>query len=201
MDQLLKEAYASSGVPITKDYIENDSRGYLRNIGEYTYGAPNIFWWGENVGITIGKYCSISSDVSILLGGNHRTDWVTTFPFSSLDPFAAGMSGHPATNGDVYIGNDVWLGSSSSIMSGVTVGDGACVGHKAVVTKDVPPYAIVAGNPARVVRLRFTAEQIERLLKIKWWDWPHANIRRLFDYMLSQNIDEFLNAAEDLLRR
>jgi acetyltransferase-like isoleucine patch superfamily enzyme len=162
-------------------------------IGEYTYGQPTVLY-GRNEGggqLTIGKFCSIADGVVILLGGNHRADWVSTYPFGLITDEAKQIPGHPATKGDVNIGNDVWLGHQSLILSGVTISDGAVVAARAVVTKNVPPYAIVAGNPARIVRSRFSPETIERLLRIRWWDWDLAKINQQLPAMLAANVDEF----------
>jgi serine acetyltransferase len=108
--------------------------------------------------------------------------------------------GHPSCKGDIIIENDVWIGAKSTIMSGVKIRNGAIVGACSVVTKDVPPYAIVAGNPAKVVKYRFTEEQIEKLLSIEWWDWDEQKIRDNAMLMWSSNIDEFIgNFYKDLL--
>jgi len=166
-------------------------------IGAHTYGAPLVRWWGEPANLVIGKFCSIADDVEIFLGGNHRTDWVTTYPFPVFRewPEARGVQGHPATRGDVRIGHDVWLGSGSVILSGVTVGHGAVVACRAVVTRDVPPYSIVAGNPATVVRARFTQDQVERLLRAAWWDWEPARLRTTLPLLLSGDVERFLASA------
>lgn len=149
------------------------------DIGDYTYGNPIVYFEGEG-NLKIGKFCSIAFDnVKIFLGGNHRVDWATTYPFNKIAEFseASNITGHPSSKGDVVIGNDVWIGMNATILSGVTIGDGAVVAAHAVVTKDVPPYAIVAGNPARVVKMRFSDDVIEKLLELKWWDWPIEKIR------------------------
>jgi acetyltransferase-like isoleucine patch superfamily enzyme len=165
-------------------------------IGVGTYGVPNVRTWGEGGKVTIGKYCSIASGVTILLGGDHRTDWVTTYPFMSFWGEAGHIQGHPKTKGNVVIGNDVWIGLDAFILSGVKIGDGAVIGARAVVTKDVPPYAIVAGNPARIVRFRFDKETIEKLQRIAWWDWPESEIRKAVDFLLSDDIESFINHFE-----
>jgi acetyltransferase-like isoleucine patch superfamily enzyme len=168
-------------------------------IGDYTYGTPIILWWGENARLIIGKFCSIAGGVSIYLGGNHRTDWVTTYPFLAWPDTwteASGILGHPATRGNVVIGNDVWLGNECVILSGVTIGDGAVVATHAIVTKDVPPYTIVAGNPARVIRKRFKDEHVEALLKIRWWDWPLDHIKRSLVFLLNDDIEGFIRYVE-----
>ncbi len=101
--------------------------------------------------------------------------------------------GHPSCKGDIIIENDVWIGAKATVMSGVTIHNGAVVAAGSVVTKDVPPYAIVAGNPAKVVKYRFTEEQIKKLLQISWWNWGEARIRECALDMWSDKIDEFIN--------
>lgn len=179
----------------TKDILSEQAQLHDWSIGEFTYGVPAIHRFGNDGKLIIGKYCSIASGVRIFLGGNHRTDWVTTYPFNVLDKTARHIKGHPATRGDVVIGNDVWLGASCMIMTGVTIGDGACVAAGALVAKDVPPYSLVGGNPARVLKQRFTPQQITSLLILRWWDWPCEKIRPFYPFLLSNNIDAFLAAA------
>lgn len=140
----------------TKDFLKNF--GDLVDIGSYTYGNPRLFHWGEDSKLKIGKFCSIADDVKIFLGGNHRMDWITTYPFSALKeewPEAKDVKGHPATKGDVVIGNDVWIGYGATILSGVKIGNGAVIGAMAVVSKDVEPYSVVVGNPALEVKKDF----------------------------------------------
>lgn len=150
-------------------------------VGNYTYGNPTIMHWGEPTHLYLGKFTSIAGEVTIFLGGNHRVDWVTTYPFSVLFkdvwPEAAKIEGHPTSNGDVIIGNDVWIGFGSTILSGITVGDGAVIAANSLVTKNVPPYAIVGGNPAKLIKYRFDDQTIQRLLELAWWDWPLDKIR------------------------
>jgi len=167
-------------------------------IGEFSYGVPNVLSWGEPATLVIGKFCSFADGIDILLGGNHRPDWVSTYPFPAISywPEAKHIEGHPATNGDVIIRNDVWIGYKATILSGVTVGDGAVVGARAVVTRDVPPYAIVGGNPARIIRLRFSDEIIKRLLEIRWWDWDLEHIRRHIPLLMQTDISKFLQASD-----
>ncbi|MHB9158913.1 MAG: CatB-related O-acetyltransferase [Thiobacillus sp.] len=169
-------------------------RGGRIEIGAHTYGAPRVRWWGERANLHIGKYCSIAEGVEIFLGGNHRTDWVSTYPFPLFRqwPEAKHIEGHPATRGDVTIGNDVWLGAGCVILSGVTIGNGAVIGCRSVVARDVPDYAIVAGNPATLVRMRFDAATISALLECSWWNWEPARIRSKMKLLLSADIDGFL---------
>ncbi len=159
--------------------------------GPFTYGRPKVRFPESGARLSIGRYGSIADGVEILLGGNHRTDWATTYPFPALPglwPEAAGLGGHDATRGDVTIGHDVWLGSQAMVLSGVTIGHGAVVAARAVVTRDVEPYAIVAGNPARIVRHRLGPSEIEALLAARWWDLPEHEIRRLIPVLMSDRV-------------
>lgn len=176
----------------TKDCFKD----YDYEIGDYTYGCPSVIVWDDVTRLHIGKFCSIAAGVTIMLGGNHRTDWVTTYPFNVLSqrfPNAAEIKGHPATKGDVWIGNDVWIGRGATILSGVRIGDGAVIGLNAVVSKDVEPYSIVVGNPGRVVKKRFDEKTIEALLKIRWWDWDEERINQETAFLCSSNIQEFID--------
>lgn len=133
--------------------------------------------------------------MQIFLGGEHRVDWLTTYPFSVFWAEARHIEGHPRIKGDVVIGNDVWIGTDAMILSGVTIGDGAVIGAGAVVGKDVPPYSIVIGNPGVVVRRRFTEEVIGRLLAIQWWNWDDDRIKKVLPLLLSDDPEPFLAAA------
>jgi acetyltransferase-like isoleucine patch superfamily enzyme len=165
-------------------------------IGRGTYGVPKIYTWEEGSILKIGAFCSISARVQIFLGGEHRAEWVTTYPFSWIWKSARGIQGHPKTKGDVIIGNDVWIGIEALILSGVKISDGAIIGARSVVTKDVPPYAIVAGNPARVIKNRFDDETINRLLKLQWWNWDDSKIEKYLPFLLRDDVGAFLRAAE-----
>jgi len=178
---------SSSGLRFTKDLL-----GDRFLIGEHTYGKPRVISWNEGTTLRVGKYCSIGSNVTIFLGSEHRTDWVSTYPFPFFWDEARKISGHPSSKGDVVIGNDVWVGYGTTILSGVEIGDGAAVGACSVVVKSVPPYAIVAGNPARVVRYRFDEETIERLLEIQWWNWPDEKVRENVGLICSPSVREFV---------
>lgn len=132
---------------------------------------------GEWVGcrLTIGRYCSLAPS-DFMLGGNHQTGWVSQYPFASmLDEPGRELDG--THNGDIAIGNDVWVAAGALILSGVTIGDGAVVASRAVVTKDVAPYAIVAGVPAKQIGQRFDDATVARLLAMAWWDWSEDEIR------------------------
>lgn len=153
-------------------------------VGAFTYGDDRmaIREWGEGAALTVGRYCSIAADVTILLGGNHRTDWITTYPFGHVHTDrlgGQGIVGNPFAKGDVAIGHDVWIGHGATILSGVTIGHGAVIAARAVVTRNVAPYHIVAGNPARTVTERFAPDIVALLLELAWWDLPAATVRTL----------------------
>jgi len=169
-----------------------DILGDRYKIGAHTYGRPKVISWEEGTSLKIGKYCSIGPEVTIFLGSEHRTDWVSTYPFPFFWEEARSIPGHPSTKGDVIIGNDVWIGFGVSLLSGVTVGDGAAVGACSVVTRDVPPYAIAAGNPVQVIRYRFDEETIRKLLQIKWWDWPDEKVKENVRFICSDSMQSFI---------
>jgi len=141
--------------------------------------------------VVIGKFCSIAPGVRILSYSEHRLEQVSTYPFKTLLSIADGKNYDAIGKGTTRIGNDVWIGTASIILAGVSVGDGAVVGAGSVVASDVPPYAIVAGNPARVLRYRFSKQQIEGLKRVQWWNWDINSIKaRESDFYC--DIDSFL---------
>lgn len=164
--------------------------GYQIGLG--SYGLPIVHDWSEGTTLTIGAFTSIADDVHIFLGGHHRIDWVSSYPFPAFLKEAKDVRGFGGTRGDVHIGNDVWLASGCTVLSGVSVGDGAVVAARAVVTRDVAPYAIVAGNPARVIGWRFESSVRNALLASRWWSWPEEEVRRISPLLASRRIDEFL---------
>lgn len=169
------------------------------DIGRGTYHVPNQFRvvdYHQGSTLKIGAYCSIAFGATIILGGNHRTDWTTTYPFPVLWQEASHLPCSATTKGDVVIGNDVWIGSEATIHSGVSIGDGAVIAGQSVVVRDVAPYTIVGGNPAREIRKRFDDAAIARLQEIQWWNWTEKKIESLLPLMLSENINAFLDAAE-----
>jgi acetyltransferase-like isoleucine patch superfamily enzyme len=161
------------------------------SIGDYTYGDPIIDDFDEK--LTIGKYCSIARGVTFVLGGEHNTNWATTYPFNTIFLEKNHIKGHPLSKGPILVGNDVWLGTDAIVLSGVSIGDGAVVAARSVVTKNIPPYAIVGGNPAKILKFRFDDASIEKLLKLKWWEMPHNQVLNYADLLMSSNIDEVIN--------
>ena len=147
--------------------------------------------------LIIGKYCSIASGAKFMMSGNqgHRHDWITNYPLDIIEDDAARNKKFPAAflkKGDTIIGNDVWIGYEALIMPGVTIGDGAVIGARAVVTKDVEPYAIVGGNPAKVIKKRFSDKEITILLQAKWWDWPEDKIKLHIKALRSGEVEQLL---------
>jgi chloramphenicol O-acetyltransferase type B len=165
------------------------------DVGRHTYGWPIVYDAKEGARLKIGSYCSIANGTTIMLGGEHRWDWITTYPFPVLWPQAVDVQGHPATKGDVVIGNDVWIGIGVTILSGVTVGDGAVIGAGSLVSRNVPPYAIAAGSPCRVIRERFSTEERAILLDLRWWDWPDDVVAAALPRLLSNDVEGLLAFA------
>jgi acetyltransferase-like isoleucine patch superfamily enzyme len=167
------------------------------NVGPGTYGAEgiSIFDWQQGATLEIGNYCSIAPGVTVLLGGNHRYNRVTTYPFNIKNGFGHNTEPDGYSNGNVIIQNDVWIGYGVTIMSGVTIGNGAIVAANAHIIKDVAPYTIVGGNPAKLIRNRFTPVQTNALLALAWWDWPLHKIEQFADLLLRPDIDDFINSA------
>lgn len=163
--------------------------------GPFTYGFPRV--WSDGFGterLLAGSYSSLGG--TYILGGNHGPNRVTTYPHRinwGMD--GAGQDGVPVPTGDTVVGSDVWTCEECVILPGVTIGDGAIVAAGAVVTKHVPPYGVVGGNPARLIRYRFSEEQITALLEIRWWDWPEEKVRAAVPRLASENVDAFIADA------
>jgi len=142
--------------------------------------------------LVIGSFCSIGSGAAFIMAGNqgHRYDWVSSFPFYFMNevPHFANAANAFAPAGDTVIGNDVWIGTEAIVMPGVKIGHGAVIGTRALVTKDVEPYTIVGGNPAKPIRKRFSDEDIALLLEMAWWDWPDDMLQAAMPLMTSTDI-------------
>ncbi|HXB66324.1 MAG TPA: CatB-related O-acetyltransferase [Solirubrobacteraceae bacterium] len=180
----------SAPEPRTEAWLKQNG---MLSVGHRTYGGFRVLVFaGDSARVSIGSWCSIASDVEIMPGGNHRIDTVTSYPMRQyLVPDHMERVGQPWSKGDVRIGNDVWIGQGAKILGGVTVGDGAVVAAWSVVSKDVAPYTIVAGAPARPVRTRFSEETIASLLRIRWWDWQEEAVLERIDDLTSTDLDAF----------
>jgi acetyltransferase-like isoleucine patch superfamily enzyme len=172
-------------------------------VGEFTYGHNNIRQKFANPDgrLTIGKYCSIAEGLTVWLGGNHNTNYISTYPFGLVhrDKFRYVCPNQPSTKGNVNIGNDVWIGANATIMSGVNIGDGAVIANNAHVVKDVEPYAIVGGNPAKEIRKRFNKEDIDFLLEFKWWDLEWTEVAKISKILCSEDFNtlkDYYNGKE-----
>ena len=142
--------------------------------------------------LVVGSFCSIGSGAAFIMAGNqgHRAEWISTFPFAFVPdaPEFAGAANGFLPAGDTVIGNDVWIGSEAIIMPGVKVGHGAVIGTRALVTRDVEPYAIVGGNPARPIRKRFADDDIALLMEMQWWDWSVEMLSEAMEPMTAGDV-------------
>jgi virginiamycin A acetyltransferase len=178
-------------------------------VGDFTYYddfenvenfEKNVKYHFDFVGdkLVIGKFCMIASDVKFIMNGaNHLSNAHTSYPFAIFgNGWEHAMDGKNYPNkGDIHVGNDVWIGYNATIMAGVTIGDGAIIATNSTVIKDVAPYSIVGGNPAAEIKKRFSEEQIEKLLKLKWWDWEIEKITRNVQNLTDLNFD-FIDESE-----
>lgn len=178
-------------------------------IGEYTYyddpmdalgfEANNVTHHYDFLGdrLRIGRFCAIARGATFVMNGaNHAMDGLSTFPFNIFgwDPDVSIEDARRGSKGDTVIGDDVWIGEDATIMPGVTIGAGAIVGARSVVSRDVPPYAVVAGNPARVRRIRFADDVVERLLAVAWWNWDVEKIARNLGAIRGADVEALENA-------
>lgn len=180
-------------------------------IGDYTYfddrkNGPEKFeeynvlynYDFSKVKLVIGKFCAIAAETRFIMTGDHKLDAISTYPFPI---FQQGWEEafnvfDLSVKGDINVGNDVWFGYDSLIMNGVSVGNGAIIAARAVVVKDVPAYSIVAGNPAKVVKMRFENKTIERLQNIAWWDWSIDKINKNLKLICNLDIDRLELASQ-----
>ena len=185
-------------------FIQNTVSNPNISIGDYTYYDDpedsenferNVLYHFPFVGdkLMIGKFCAIARGVKFVMnGGTHRMSGFSTYPFEIFGQGwerVASKTDDSAYKGDTIIGNDVWIGYEAVIMPGVQIGDGAIVAAKAIVTKDVLPYTIVGGNPAKQIRQRFPDEIIQHLLEIAWWNWDIEKITRNLEAIVNADIE------------
>lgn len=191
--------------------------GFLKNfitrpnivVGDYTYyddpagperfETENVLYHYDFIGdrLVIGRFCAIATGARFMMnGGNHATAGFSTYPFLIFGHGWERLSPSFPTRGDTVVGNDVWVGHQATIMPGVTIGDGAIVAAQSVVTADVRPYAVVAGNPAREVKRRFDDAVVEELLRVRWWHWPAERITRHLEAIAGADLAVLRAAAE-----
>ena len=189
------------------DTLKDEINNNLAVVGKWSYSTNplKIYRWNYKSKIYIGNFCSIGPEVKIIIGGEHRTDWVTTaqinadtFNFNDTFLNAQKIKNFKDSRGDLRIENDVWVGAFSIIFSGVKLGNGSVVAAGSVVTKDVDPYTVVAGNPAKFVKKRFTTKQINFLNSSKWWELDDKLIDTLSKYLLNENVDLFIKKFKTL---
>ena len=192
--------YPIAGVSRTA-YLKNILKNPQIIVGDYTYYddpedvynfEKNVLYLFEFMGdkLIIGKFCQLATGVRFIMNGaNHAMEGISTYPFkvfggewASTDPMQV------VSKGDTVIGNDVWIGNNATIMQGIKIGDGAIIATNSLVAKDVEPYTIVGGNPAKEIRKRFDAETIEFLLKLKWWDWDVKKITDHLEFITNGNL-------------
>lgn len=185
-------------------YIRNTVDNPQIQVGEYSYYddpedsegfARNVLYLFPFIGdrLIIGRYCAIARGATFVMNGaNHRMSGFSTYPFNIFGNGWERSTPLPQElpyKGDTVVGNDVWIGYEAMLMPGVRVGDGAIVAARSVVSSDVPAYAIVAGNPARVVRMRYDETQVQRLLRIAWWDWDADKVSGNLELIVGADLD------------
>jgi len=188
------------------DSLKDEINKNLAIVGKWSYSTSplKIYRWNDSK-IYIGNFCSIGPEVKIIIGGRHRIDWVSTAQinagtFNFNDNFLKAQKIKDFKNSieDLHIENDVWIGAFSIIYSGVKLGNGSVVASGSVVTKDVDPYTVVGGNPAKFIKKRFTTKQINFLNSSKWWELDDKKIDTLSKYLLNENVDLFIKKFKTL---
>lgn len=188
-------------------FLKNIIKNPQISVGDFTYydDPEDVYNFEKNVlylfdfiddKLEIGKFCQIATGVRFIMNGaNHAMDGVSAYPFKVMCSSWAKTPMNSVSKGYTIIGNDVWIGNSATIMQGVKVGDGAIIGTNSLVTKDVEPYSIVGGNPARLIRKRYDEETIEFLLKLRWWGWPVEKITKNLDLITGSDIEALKKIA------
>lgn len=198
-------------------YIKNVIKNKNIIVGDYTYYSDSknprdfekhvthLYSFSEDK-LIIGKFCAIAEGVEFVMNSaNHRMNVITTYPFYIMGgKWGSGIKPHKKSlpyKGDTVVGNDVWIGQNVTILPGVHIGDGAIIGLNSVVSKDVPPYTIVAGNPIRIIRKRFDDELIELLLQLKWWDKPIEEIDKLIPIITNSDLEFVKKEIKNILKK
>ncbi|GMO34656.1 MAG: hypothetical protein Ta2B_15100 [Termitinemataceae bacterium] len=189
MEQVREELHNEHREKNPEDFIE---------FGDFSRGNPNIWYWGDQNILKVGKFCSIAVDVTIMLGGEHHTEWISTYMFNKIFAGNDDIEG-VKSKGNVTIGNDVWIGNGAKVMSGVTIGDGCVIGANALVTKDMPAYSICVGVPAKILKKRFSEETINKLEEIKWWNWSYEDINKVIPILQNNNIEMLIEYYNNMV--
>ena len=197
---------------------QNNKLCFLKNciknqniiVGDYTYYADfdnvenfekNVKYHFDFIGdkLIIGKFCMIASNVSFIMNGaNHLTEAISAYPFAIFgNDWKDAMEGKSYPyKGDTIIGNDVWIGHNVTIMPGIQIGDGAIIATNSTVSKNVEPYSVVGGNPAKLIKKRFSDKHIKWLLNAKWWDWDIEKITNKVQFLTDNNIEKLMNEEQ-----
>ncbi len=196
--------YPIAGVTRTC-YLKNVINSPQISVGDYTYYddiedienfEKNVLYLFEimNDRLIIGKFCQIATGVRFIMNGaNHAMDGISTYPFKVFGKSWSEIPMTVVSKGDTVIGNDVWIGNNVTIMQGITIGDGAIIGTNSLVTKNVEPYTIVGGNPAKLIRKRFSDKDIDALVKLAWWNWPIEKITGSLPAIVAGDIQALIN--------
>ncbi|MCX7342845.1 MAG: CatB-related O-acetyltransferase [Proteobacteria bacterium] len=186
-------------------FLKNTIKSQKIIVGDYTYydDPEDVYNFEKNVlylfdfiddKLIIGKFCQIATGVRFIMNGaNHAMDGISTYPFKVFGKSWGETPMDVVSKGDTVIGNDVWIGNNVTIMQGITIGDGAIIGTNSLVTKNVEPYTIVGGNPAKLIRKRFSDKDIDALVKLAWWDWPVDKITENLPAIVAGDIQALIN--------
>ena len=163
----------------------------VAKMGKHSYGNVRVV----SGKVQVGNFCSIAGGVTAVILNDHQVTWVTTYPFGRVWNMSNVDNPVVRQNPNIIIGNDVWIGQNAVLLEDTVIGDGVIIGSHSVVHGEIPPYAVAVGNPAKVVKKRFTDEQIESLLSIQWWNWEDEKVREFAPLLCSTDINEFIRKA------
>jgi acetyltransferase-like isoleucine patch superfamily enzyme len=172
--------------PEDRERVVTFDGGGWATFGRFSYGHFSVHSWPNSPLLRVGNFCSIAVGVELILGGEHRHDAVSQYPYHMVfDRTSDSVDEDLTVRGPIHVGHDVWLSTNSVVLAGVTIGNGAVIAAESVVTRDVEPYAVVAGNPARLLRHRFTPDVIARIEESAWWSWPRERIEANLEWLTS----------------